>query len=185
MVELQFALSDGVEGWAIRMYDHGRWSHVDAVMADGWLLGARDDEVGGKPSGVQVRPAGYRQFAATKRVSIPATEQQTQDFQSFLIAQVGKPYDQTAICGFVFDRDWRDPEAWFCSELQGAALETAKVFGHELATPTDKLTPSGLYLAVSVLVDVTDPGPEPRSGLGMRSAKKPSKRSIRFCTPCP
>lgn len=155
-VELQFSVCDDIGSWAIRLYDHGPWSHVDAVLPDG-LLGARLDELGGKPAGVQLRPFTYCNFHAISRVFVDCTEDQRAKFYEFLNSQIGKPYDPSAIAGFVFDRDWRNPDSWFCSELQGVALEDAGIFPHKLALPTNKLTPSGLYLALSVIVDVAAP----------------------------
>lgn len=153
-VTLQFSVCEDVGSWLIRQYDHGPWSHVDCVLPGGGLLGARDDRVGGAPSGVQIRPNGYINFLRTQRIILPCPETSQEAFYGFLRGQLGKPYDQTAIAGFVFQRDWRETDSWFCSELQGVALESAGIFPHKLATPTAKLTPSGLYLAASVLTDV-------------------------------
>ena len=37
--------------------------------------------------------------------------------RAWLLNQLGKPYDWSAIAGFVFRRDdWNKPDAWFCSE---------------------------------------------------------------------
>lgn len=154
-INLQFSVCNDIGSWAIRQYDHGPWSHVDAVMPEGGLLGARNDEVGGKPAGVQIRPAAYAQFSGTKIIGIPCSDAVQGLFYNFLRSQIGKPYDQTAIAGFVFQRDWRAHDSWFCSELQATGMETAGAFQHKLATPTAKLTPSGLYLACSVLTDLT------------------------------
>src|SRR5689334_9108316 len=113
-IALQFSVCGDAGSWLIRQYDHGPWSHVDAILPDGTLLGSRDDELGGKPSGVQVRPAGYQRFLATERVSIPCSDEAETAFYEFLNSQIGKPYDETAIAGFVFQRDWRAPDSWFC-----------------------------------------------------------------------
>lgn len=37
--------------------------------------------------------------------------------RQWLKEQVGKPYDWTAILGMVFDRNWKEDNAWFCSEM--------------------------------------------------------------------
>lgn len=43
---------------------------------------------------------------------------------SFLLEQIGKPYDWTAIFGIVFrNGKWTDPDSWFCSELVEAAVK--------------------------------------------------------------
>jgi hypothetical protein len=154
-VVLQFSVCDDIGSWAIRQYDHGPWSHVDAVLEDGSLLGSRDDVVGGKPSGVQIRPAGYLNFKDEKILSIPCDDPIAKLFYATWASQIGKPYDQTAILAFVLERDWRAMDSWFCSEGVTWAAEQAKLFPFPLAMPTNKVTPSGLYLACSVLTDVT------------------------------
>jgi hypothetical protein len=155
-VSLQFSSCNDASSLAIRLYDHGLWSHVDAVLNDGNLLGSRDDQVGGKPSGVQIRPDGYIKFATTKRVIIPCADAQEDAFYAFLTGQIDKPYDETAILAFIVGRNWRAEDSWFCSELVGSALEQSTVFAHNLAVASNKLTPSGLYLASSVLVDISN-----------------------------
>jgi len=43
---------------------------------------------------------------------------------SFLLEQIGKPYDWTAIFGIVFrNGKWTDLAKWFCSELVEAAIK--------------------------------------------------------------
>lgn len=43
---------------------------------------------------------------------------------NFLLEQVGKPYDWTAIFGIVFrNGKWTDLDSWFCSELVEAAVK--------------------------------------------------------------
>jgi hypothetical protein len=69
----------------------------------------------------------------------------------FAMAQVGKPYDNTAIEAFVFGRDWRQDDAWFCSELAAACLEQANAFSHKLATPVNKIDPCMLFALASTV----------------------------------
>jgi hypothetical protein len=108
------------------------------------LLGARSD------GGVLIRPSNYAPFSRTQRVTLPATDEQTDAFHAFLQAQVGKKYDMTAIVAFAFDRDWREDDSWFCSELQAAALEAAKIV-HPLSTPANKIYPAALLFMSSAL----------------------------------
>ena len=157
-IGLRFVADESLASRVIRRYDQGAWSHVDAVADDGRLLGARADHCGPVPSGVEYRPATYMRPVAQRVVRVPATADQVAAFWRFLEAQLGKPYDSLAILAFVMDRDWRGDKAWFCSELQGAALEAAGVFPYRLGTPLNKLTPDGLFLAVSAIADVWGPG---------------------------
>ncbi len=84
------------------------------------------------------------------KISLDATKKQERDFYAYLNAQIGKPYDKTAITAFVFNRDWREEDAWYCSELQAAALEDAGL-SHPLYLPASKVTPVSLALVMSAL----------------------------------
>ncbi len=156
-ITLQFVGADDIGSAAIAWFSQGVVSHVDAVMDDGTLLGARSDEVGGMPAGVQIRPADYEKFARVVRVVLPAPSLIVSKFYGHLLGEIGKPYDSEGILAFVFGRNWRDTSAWFCSELQGAMLERSGYFPDPLATPSNKLTPAGLLLACSARVPVLMP----------------------------
>lgn len=153
-ITLQFVGGADIGARAIEWFSQGQVSHVDAVLADGTLLGARSDRIGNIAAGVQIRPANYEPFVRVVRVVLPCPMDMANAFYSSLIPEIGKPYDSEAIAAFVFGRDWRDPLAWFCSELQGAKLETCGYFPAPLATPANKLTPPGLLLACSARVAV-------------------------------
>ena len=132
--------------------------HVDIVLPDGSLLGAQHENLGGKPSGVQIRPADYGDTCGMInrcRVTL-ATPEQEGKFYAFLIDQVGKPYDLTAIRNFVTggdSRNWRDLSAWFCSELACYALEQCG-FLEPLWTPADKMPPAMLLTVLSAFAPV-------------------------------
>jgi hypothetical protein len=89
-------------------------SHVDSVMDDGRLLGARLD------GGVQIRPPNYEKFSRVEHVVIPVPYYKERPYWDFLKAQIGKPYDKLAIVAFAVNRDWRSPDAWFRDELVAA-----------------------------------------------------------------
>ena len=143
MIRLQFSTENLLSSELIRTYDHGWCSHVDAVLPDGTLLGSR---VSG---GVQIRQPGYAKFSKTELVNLPTTDPIEEQFYVFLKGQVGKPYDSSAIEAFVFDRSWRKPDSWFCSELIAAALEDSRFFPHKLSTPANRITPADLLLTLS------------------------------------
>lgn len=148
MITLQFAAMSDAGSEAIKLFSRGWPSHVDAVIPEG-LLGARSDTLAGVPPGVQIRPPGYEAFDRTLVVTLPCTPGQEAAFHAFLMAQIGKPYDKLAIAAFAVQRDWRMPDAWFCSELVAAALEACGWFPAPLANPANELTPRDLLLAVS------------------------------------
>jgi hypothetical protein len=137
-IVLQFVQGTGFGAALIKFYDHGLYSHVDSVLPDGTLLGARDDEVGGMPSGVQ-------------RITLPCTDAQADAYYAFVRSQIGKAYDETAIVAFAVGRDWRTPDCWFCSELCAAGLE-ASGFVFPLSSPANKVAPDDLLMVVSALV---------------------------------
>lgn len=149
MITLQFVAGEGIGSKAIEIFERGWCSHVDAVLADGTLLGARSDAVGGKPPGVQIRPPAYETWARVQRVDLWCTPAQQTDWLNFLEAQIGKPYDSTAIVAFAVQRDWREIDSWFCSELQAAALESCGWLPGPLANPSNEITPRDLLLIVS------------------------------------
>lgn len=142
MLTLQFSTEDGLASEMVRVFSRGWASHVDVALPDG-LLGARFQ------GGVRIRAPNYCAFRRIQSVVLSATLAQEETFVQFLRAQVGKPYDATAIAAFAAARDWREPDSWFCSELVAAALETCGWFPHPLAFASNEITPRDLLLVVS------------------------------------
>ena len=149
MITLQFVRGAEFSSKVIAWFGGGIYSHVDAVLADGSLLGARDDSVGGQPSGVWVRPANYEKWEVQDVYHLESTAVQELVFYEYIKGQVGKPYDSRAIWGFALGTYWRDPDAWFCAELHAAAIEWALKL--HLVLANSKITPSDLALVVSAL----------------------------------
>ncbi len=152
MITLQFVAMNDPASEAIRLFERGWPSHVDAVLPGG-LLGARSDTIGGKPPGVQLRALDYEAFDKRLLVHLPATPDIEARFLAFLQSQLGKPYDKLAIAAFAVGRDWRTPDAWFCSELVAAALEQSGWFPAPLSNAANEITPRDLLLAVSPWAD--------------------------------
>lgn len=146
-VELQFVAANGWASGAIEYFGAGGFSHVDNVVPKG-LLGARSDHAGGQPPGVWVRPQWYAKWRRRVRIRLRCTEGQHQRWLAFLKGEIGKPYDRMAILAFAVGRDWRTSDAWICSELAAAALESAGIIPRLILTP-NKITPGALALAVS------------------------------------
>lgn len=150
VVRLQFVLGSGLSSRAISYFGAGGYSHVDVVLRDGTLLGARSDEILGIVPGVRIRPQGYEDWKKRTVMTLAVTEQQEKDFLDFVVLQIGKPYDSTAIWGFAAGRDWREKDSWFCSELAGAATESAGIVP-TLIAPTCKITPGALATVYSAI----------------------------------
>lgn len=153
-IQLQFVLGRGVSSRAIAWFSQGHFSHVDAVLSDGSLLGARSDVVGGKPAGVQIRPPNYEKWQKQTRFTIPCTAGQYGAWEAFLLKQEGLPYDHMAILAFVTNRNWRESDAWICSEVQSGALEAASVVP-QLYLAANKITPVMCAMVVSSILGTT------------------------------
>ena len=144
----QFVRASGLAGSLIGWFGGGPGvSHVDIVLKDGRLLGARMD------GGVQIREASYLEGCEVLQVKVPCGPAWASIAYSFLAEQVGKPYDFTAIWAFVLGHNWRDPKSWMCSELGAAVLERAGIV-NPLVAPDSKITPDALLLLISALVPV-------------------------------
>lgn len=154
VITLQFVLGSGISSSSIAWFSQGHFSHVDAVLSDGSLLGARSDVCGGKPAGVQIRPPNYEKWQKQTRFTIPCTPGQYGAWEAFLLKQEGLPYDKKAIYAFVTDRNWREPDAWICSELQSAALEAANVVPL-LYLAANKITPVMCAMVASSVMGST------------------------------
>jgi hypothetical protein len=154
VIQLQFVRGKGLSSRAIAWFGGGRFSHVDAIMPNGTLIGARSDVIhplgGGNPipAGVQPRPAGYEAWEERIVASLTVDKVKADKFYKLNQSQIGKQYDVTAIWGFVTGRDWRDPQDWFCSELQAWCLETPMILP-QLFTPVNKISPSTLAFGLS------------------------------------
>src|SRR6185437_9040803 len=155
MIRLQFVCEAALSSQAIAWFSAGHFSHVDAVLSSGFLLGARDDAVGGQPPGVRIRPPDYLRWSRRVVMTVHASPQQTRAFYDFLHGQLGKPYDRAAIWAFAFNRDWRERDSWICSELQSAAGEHAGILPH-LYLAANKITPVACALVFSAVGAATE-----------------------------
>lgn len=154
MIKLRFVQAPGLASKAIEIFERGWASHVDAVLPDGFpgagmLLGARSDAVGGMPPGVRIRPFGYEIVDRAVTVALACSPAVEGKWVQFLMGQCGKPYDELAIAAFPADRDWRETDSWFCSELQARALEVCGFFPAPINTPANEITPRDLLLMTS------------------------------------
>ncbi len=111
MIIIQAATENTIGSALIRWFTWSSYSHVDFVLPDGRLLGAR------LKGGVQIREPGYANFTKTKRFVIDGPD----SILDWAKSQVGKPYDWRAIVAFAYHHDWKSRDAWFCSELVAAA----------------------------------------------------------------
>lgn len=164
MLTAQFVLARGWSSFAILLAGAGTatlgFSHVDIVLPDGTLFGARSDAVGGKPPGVQRRPPGYGNDSWVRReiFELKSTRAQEKAGYDFLYAQEGKPYDKLAIFAFFIARDWREDDSWICDELYLSFLIAAGVCP-PLYLPANRLNPTGAAVVASALGATAKPQP--------------------------
>lgn len=141
-LEVSLAQGTGLISKTIDWFSAGRVSHADLVMPNHTLLGARSD------GGVKERPGDYlgniKRWVFSKEVS----REQAFEVYKFAYQQLDKGYDHLAIFAFAINRNWREEDRWFCSELVAAALEKGKVLP-KLWQPMNKITPTMLGAMLS------------------------------------
>lgn len=149
-ITLQFCEGSGLESAMIKWFGHGKFSHVDCVLPEGTLLGARSDTIQGIAPGVRIRPKGYIHGEVLEVVKVACSDDQEAEFYRFLHEQIGKPYNKMGIFAFVFATDWTTEGAYFCSELIAAGLASIGILAG-MAQPANKIDPDDLRLMLSVL----------------------------------
>jgi len=149
-VVLQFVGNPSLASRAIEWLGSGSFSHVDIVLPDGRLLGARSDKIGGAPAGVQIRTPDYDKWFAVSRITLELSKSQTKQFMDYAKKQIGKPYDKLAIFSFIVNRNWVEEDSWFCSELVMACCnQVTGLFEHPLAVAKNKIDPCTAFAILS------------------------------------
>lgn len=162
-IEQQFVLGASASSAVIAYASGGprgrTFSHTDAVLPEG-LAGARMDQVGGCRSGFYVRPTDYGAVTPTRKgqerwrrrlvMRLYCTPTQRTEWIDFHRAQLGKPYDWRAIVDFGIQRNWREDDAWFCSEEGTTAIERT-IRGSEFYLPAAKVGPTMLVALMSAM----------------------------------
>ncbi len=112
------------------------------------LFGASD------PGGVICRSHDYQPFKTWHRATIitPLADR----IVELVTSQVGKPFDDVAMKQVMSDepRDWKVPDAWFCSELICWACEEAGLF--KVVVPKNRVTPSDLLLLLNPWINASE-----------------------------
>jgi len=116
-VRLILCRNNTIASWLLRFAMWSRWSHsavwdpergrvYDATLRYGVQWWPADEWFERYPHH-EVRDRGPVQIEAMR---------------AWLDGQVDKPYDWTAIVGFVLRGDWQAEDSWFCSELAETAF---------------------------------------------------------------
>jgi uncharacterized protein YycO len=116
-VKLIFCRRHSLGSWAIRFFTWSPWSHcvivedaehgIDSTFAHG---------------GVRRRLLSDILAECSRAVQVEVRAPDEAAALDFARLQLGKPYDWTAIVGFIVQRNWAEPDAWFCNELAEASL---------------------------------------------------------------
>lgn len=148
-ISIRFVEGTAWDSRVIRWQTRCWMSHVEAMVGPQLALGAM---LRGGVSERSTAASCYSGISRRETWLIPASKSRSEAFHKFLYSQLGQPYDWRAIMSFgLGERDWREPGAWFCSELQGAALETAGVIELPTDLPVCRLTPRDIYMLVTQL----------------------------------
>lgn len=160
MITLEFCAFDSWAGRLVTFGTQGTVGHVSLVLSDGSLLDAQnEDDLGGRPSGVQIRSAGYTRGCGGYnfvRVSLPTTEECTDATYDWALSMVGAPYDLRADEGIAINQDFATPGSFICSGLCAGALTqpTPAFIGYPLAKHWRIVSPEQLLLICSAFAPV-------------------------------
>lgn len=135
MMQLLFVRRPTLACAAIRVATWSPWSHVAAVFG-GTVFEAtvRHGVRKTLPSVVLANSVDHAWAEVPCR---------TDPTLRFLEAQLGKPYDWTAIFGIMTRRDWQEDDSWFCSELVATAADAGGV--SLIHKPKNRVTPGDLW----------------------------------------
>lgn len=147
-IRLQFVLGADWSSRLIAWYGqgYGGFSHVDAVLADGSLLGARSDSVGGKPPGVQVRPHAYAKWKRREVIELDCSALTANRYYTYLESQIGAGYDTADILGLIVGQPIKTPGHWICSAVQFESGEESGALPYMPDVEPQQITPDSLRL---------------------------------------
>jgi hypothetical protein len=162
-IHIQYSTSPAFASDVIRRLCHSDFSHIDIVLnsaEEHGLLGVSgEDRSVGDPGGVRIRPRppwayqGTPKVAKLRRVSNTVYD----DFMRVAHGQIGKPFDHNALWGFLRDSpheiNWRQPNAWFCSEFVVWCLEQANFFPYRLVVKANRITPGDSLLLLNPFME--------------------------------
>jgi hypothetical protein len=178
LITLQYSRSTELVSLLIAAACRSDFSHVDIVLKDGTLLGASDSPnapyLQGNPRGVAIRPPDYQPFAIRRQAHLKCSPEVEENFLAVAKSQLGEPFDNSAMKA-VFKpdahtgRDWRDADAWFCSEHVAWCLEVSRFFLWELLISKDRVTPPDLILITNFAIANADTFYKPIPGLKLGS----------------
>jgi hypothetical protein len=144
-ISLQFVLGADWSSRLIAWWGQGYrgFSHVDGVLSDGSLAGARSDAIGGKPPGCQIRPPNYEVWKRRMIMTLKTTDAIAENWEQFFRNGIGTPYDKEDILGFIIGKPLSTEGHWICSAWQTDNLETQNLLP-SMYLPPQQVTPNTL-----------------------------------------
>lgn len=117
---MKLILCTNRRGFLLRFLMWSRWSH-SAILDD--VSGMVYDSTLTQ-RGVRMHAVGefLRKYPKHEIRDIPMAPDAQPVGRRWLLDQLGKPYDWTALLSWVVRRDWQEPDSWFCSELTEAFI---------------------------------------------------------------
>lgn len=128
-----FTTQPGIPSAAIRAVDGGMASHVGIVTTGGAVVDSTFLHRGVR---MWRRDEWLRKRTLVADVEFALPNEAAAHL--WLLDQVGKPYDWTALVGWLLWRDWSEDDSWYCSEL---AIAAALVGGKTLADRPRRIGP--------------------------------------------
>lgn len=105
------------QGW-------GGYSHVDFLLPGGGCVGARSDRLGGLPPGFELRSDGYEKWKRRLVLSLPCTQEESEEAVHWLVDKLNEPYDKRDILGLLLGKDLSSGSGWWiCSSAQLALAQ--------------------------------------------------------------
>lgn len=109
--------SHGIIPWLIKLITFSKWNHSAIYIEEEGLVFESDIKPG-------VRSMTLEEFLVRypNNEIIEVWVPNPRAAADFVKAQLGKPYDWTAIFSFLLRRNWQEDDKWFCSELVEATI---------------------------------------------------------------
>lgn len=151
MIVLRFSSTNSIGAKLIKFGTWSWCSHVDIELPNGKCIGALPH------GGVQIRSNDYDKDEADRieRYCIETSLVDEQKIYDFAKSQIGKPYDFSAILGFVVRENWESPNKWFCSEFVESTLRQVDCGLIRTTYDAWRITPKDLLIS-SKLHKMTD-----------------------------
>lgn len=141
-MRLIFTRQHSIGSLLIRFFTWSRWSHVAILEDDSMVIDSTFLH-----GGVRRRPLAELLAQASRHQMLDLNVPNEAAALDFARAQIGRPYDWTAVLGILFRAPgWALPDRWFCSELAEAVVLAGglKRFREDAA----RITPEHVWMVV-------------------------------------